>query len=48
MQSVHANTWPQAAAMIPLAEHWMANHALLPAEQALPVYLRDTVADKPT
>jgi tRNA threonylcarbamoyladenosine biosynthesis protein TsaB len=46
LQAVYAECWPQAAAMIPLSEHWMANHALLSAEQAQPVYLRDKVADK--
>lgn len=48
LQAVYAEVWPQAAAMIPLAEHWMASHALLSAEQAQPVYLRDKVADKPS
>jgi tRNA threonylcarbamoyladenosine biosynthesis protein TsaB len=48
LQAIYADCWPQAAAMIPLAEHWIANHALLSAEQAQPVYLRDKVADKPS
>lgn len=47
LESVHAELWPQAAAMIPLAIYWAAHHALLPAEQAQPVYLRDKVAEKP-
>lgn len=48
LHSVYADTWPQAAAMIPLAEHWMADNAMLHAAQAQPVYLRDKVANKPT
>lgn len=46
MHSVHPGVWPQAAAMIPLAEDWAANNTLLHAAQAQPVYLRDKVAEK--
>jgi tRNA threonylcarbamoyladenosine biosynthesis protein TsaB len=46
LDSVHADTWPDAAAMVPLAEHWLQTHEPLPARLAQPVYLRDKVASK--
>ncbi len=48
LESVHADTWPCAAAMIPLAGAWLEKNTPLPAEQAQPVYLRDKVAEKPS
>ena len=47
LDSVHADIWPGASAMIELAQHWLGTHDPLPADQAQPVYLRDKVADKP-
>jgi len=47
LESVHAEAWPQAAAMIPLALDWLARNDPLPAHRAQPVYIRDEVAQKP-
>ncbi len=47
LNSLHAETWPSAAAMVTLATHWMKSNKPLAAEQAQPVYLRDKVARKP-
>ncbi len=47
LESVHTQTWPKAAAMMPLALDWLKNNEPLTAEQAQPVYLRDNVASKP-
>lgn len=46
LASVHADSWPRAAAMVPLALDWLAHKQPLPADQAQPVYLRDRVAEK--
>ncbi|MEJ2400586.1 MAG: tRNA (adenosine(37)-N6)-threonylcarbamoyltransferase complex dimerization subunit type 1 TsaB [Xanthomonadales bacterium] len=40
--------WPRAAVVLTLAQHWLAGHEPLPPEQAQPVYLRNTVAEKPS
>ncbi len=48
LNSLHADTWPSAAATITLATQWLKTNTPLPAEQAQPVYLRDKVAVKPT
>ena len=47
LASIHAGTWPQARAMIPLAAAWLDRNDPVPAELAQPVYLRDKVAEKP-
>jgi tRNA threonylcarbamoyladenosine biosynthesis protein TsaB len=39
--------WPQAAAVVRLADGWMRENDPLPAHLAQPVYLRDKVAEKP-
>lgn len=43
----HTDVVPRAAAMIPLARRLVARGVVLPAAQALPVYLRDDVAGIP-
>ena len=48
LESVHAEIWPTATAMIPLAKDWMKSNEPLTADQAQPVYLRDNVAAKPS
>ncbi len=45
--SVHADLWPRAAAVLRLAQRWLEDHEPLPAERAQPVYVRNTVAQKP-
>ena len=44
---VLADTWPDAASVLKLAQDWLRNNTALPAELAQPVYLRDKVAQKP-
>ena len=39
--------WPRAAVVLRLAEHWLAHNAALSPERAQPVYIRNTVAEKP-
>lgn len=39
--------WPNARAMLQLAEAWLGEHQALAAELAQPVYIRDKVAKKP-
>jgi len=38
--------WPRASSVLTLAEDWLLTHEALPAEKALPIYLRDNVARK--
>lgn len=47
LTGTRAAVWPDASAVVTLAEAWLTSNAPLPAEQAQPVYLRDKVADKP-
>lgn len=46
-QGIHADIYPSAASVARLAVAAAAQGQLLPAEAALPVYLRDHVAKKP-
>jgi tRNA threonylcarbamoyladenosine biosynthesis protein TsaB len=46
LEQVNATCFPQAASIIKLAQHEAEAGRLLPADQALPVYLRNNVAKK--
>lgn len=41
------DAWPDALAVLKLAQNWLRENKALPAEMAQPVYLRDNVAQKP-
>lgn len=47
LQGVRADVWPQASAVLQLAQEWLKTNQPLAAELAQPVYLRDDVAKKP-
>jgi len=47
LKSVRAELLPHAAALIPLAKHWLQRHEPLPAKDAQPIYVRNQVAEKP-
>ena len=47
-RSNRPDLWPRAAVVLALAQHWLSDHAPLPPEQAQPVYIRNTVAEKPS
>jgi len=40
--------WPRAGMVLALARQWLKTHEPLPPEQAQPVYIRNTVAEKPS
>jgi tRNA threonylcarbamoyladenosine biosynthesis protein TsaB len=46
LTAVHADVWPRARAMLPLAADWLRSNDPVPARDAQPVYLRDRVAEK--
>lgn len=46
LAGVKADTWPDAVAVLKLAQAWLLSNKALPAELAQPVYLRDNVAKK--
>ncbi len=46
LQGMDSEIYPSAEAMLPLAQALMANGGQKPADQALPVYLRNNVAKK--
>jgi tRNA threonylcarbamoyladenosine biosynthesis protein TsaB len=46
LAGIQADIWPDARAVISLAQAWMLENKPLPAELAQPVYLRDNVAQK--
>ena len=45
--ALQPDLWPRATAVLALAAHWLKSHEPLPPEQAQPVYIRNTVAEKP-
>ena len=47
-RSNRPDLWPRAAVVLALAQHWLTDHEPLPPEQAQPVYIRNTVAEKPS
>ena len=47
-RSYQPDLWPRAAMVLALAQHWLGSNEPLPPEQAQPVYIRNTVAEKPT
>ena len=47
-RSCQPDLWPRAALVLKLARHWLNDHEPLPPEQAQPVYIRNTVAEKPS
>jgi tRNA threonylcarbamoyladenosine biosynthesis protein TsaB len=45
--SCQPDLWPRASMVLALAQHWLGGNEPLPPEQAQPVYIRNTVAEKP-
>jgi tRNA threonylcarbamoyladenosine biosynthesis protein TsaB len=46
-RSCQPDLWPRASVVLELARRWLVTHEPLPPDRAQPVYIRNTVAEKP-